>query len=501
MSANPHTLRAGPVALAPKGASSTVSDGLAEEAADREELQSLLAFSAMHGQVRRSVAKTVSISWSPSFAPEREDSFALEEVLQLVTERALKVADADGVAMALADDRGMAVRAQSGEIRPDVGQNIDMEASFSSTCFRTAQLLICDDCETDDRVNRMACGSLGARSILAVPVRGQSGVVGILEAFSKNASAFDGTDARHLTLLAELVTEAFTADDEERLAKCALAVAEKLQPAPSLPKKPVANSMMRTSLSETKDSGETREPQMPPHRSVPAAIASIVAARQAGMPAKRYVEPSVPIAPDPETQESYRRSTLFLTWFVVIAGAFVVGFGWRIGTAPKLSAVGLRVNTVQSASTRNPNQASIVPAQSTSGVDTKIAPKTASTTNTSLQGLANFSRVTGIQYLSGGDSTTVMIASDSPVQYKAHRLTGPERIFFDLADTKLAPGLAKEPIQVEDATLRRIRAAQTAAGVTRVVLETTGKADYSVTPEANPPGLKIELRQRNPGKK
>lgn len=495
MSANPNTLRVGPVAVEPKGTSSAVCDRPAGARADREDLQSLLAFSAMHGQVRRDVARTVNISASPNFAPEVEQIFPLQEVLQLVTERAVKITKADGIAMALAEQNGVAVRAQAGEVRPDIGQTIELEASFSSICFRTGQLLICEDTENDERVNRVACASLGARSLLAVPIRGRRGVVGILEAFSKKASAFDGTDARQLTLLSELVTGALTAEDEECLAKCAQAVIERLQPAPVLPKKPVANSMLRSSLTlpGLSNTGMEEQPDVP-HRSFAAAIPSIVETRPVPLPA----EAAPPIAPRPESREPHNSSTVFLTWFVVIAGAFVVGFGWRIGTSPKLSGVGLQVSTAHSASVATPNQPSTRPAKPASAVETSTARNVESKPNESIQDLRNFSHVTGIQYRSNGDSTTVMIASDSPVQYKGHRLADPERIFFDLAETRLAQGLGKEPIEVSDTLLKRIRAAQTDAGVTRVVLETNGKADYSITPEANPSGLKIELRKRNP---
>jgi len=80
------------------------------------------------------------------------------------------------------------------------------------------------------------------------------------------------------------------------------------------------------------------------------------------------------------------------------------------------------------------------------------------------------------------------------VQYQAHRLSNPERIFFDLRDTALAPGLFGKTIEVGDALLARVRIAQPRPHVTRVVLETNGLADFSVSLEPNPYRLVVEIR-------
>lgn len=491
MSANPNTLRRGPVAVAQKSESSAACDRVSGESSGREGLQFLLAFSAMHDQVRRSVAKTVEISQFSSVDAEQEESFALDEVLHLVAERAAEVTEADGIAVALADENGVAVRAGAGSIRPDLGQSIDMEASFSSTCFRTGQLLICQDSEADGRVNRSACASLGARSLLAVPIRGLGAVIGILEAFSKDVSGFNDKDARQLSLLAELVAAALSSDERERVAKSAQAVAEKLQPTPPLPKKPVANSMWRSFLSEPAASSEASGNEEFPHR-VALHVASAPKVREGSPAAKAEVGAAVAVRPQPETQERYRFGTAFLTWFVVIAAGLVLAFGWRIGTSPRLSAVGVAVDKSHSASLASPGPPSIAPARR---VEPGAAPKIESKTG-ALVG-ENFSRVTGIHVSSRPGATTVVIACDAPVQYKAHRLPDPERIFFDLANARLARDLSRVPIRVEDGTLIRIRAAQMEPGVTRVVLETEGRANYSVIRDAGGPGLRIEVGKGN----
>jgi N-acetylmuramoyl-L-alanine amidase len=81
------------------------------------------------------------------------------------------------------------------------------------------------------------------------------------------------------------------------------------------------------------------------------------------------------------------------------------------------------------------------------------------------------------------------------VQYEAHRLSNPERIYFDLHDTTLSAGLSTRTIAVNDALLKRVRVAQPVAGVTRVVLETNGASDFSVSLEPNPYRLLVEVRK------
>jgi N-acetylmuramoyl-L-alanine amidase len=101
--------------------------------------------------------------------------------------------------------------------------------------------------------------------------------------------------------------------------------------------------------------------------------------------------------------------------------------------------------------------------------------------------------VTGIRHWSSPDSSTVAIDLQDQVQYEAHRLTNPERIYFDLHDTALAGGLPRN-IDVGDALLVRIRVAQPSPDVTRVVLETKDSPNFSVSMESNPYRLVVEIR-------
>jgi N-acetylmuramoyl-L-alanine amidase len=103
-------------------------------------------------------------------------------------------------------------------------------------------------------------------------------------------------------------------------------------------------------------------------------------------------------------------------------------------------------------------------------------------------------RVTDVRHWSSPIGSTVVIDMEDQVPYEVHRLISPERIYFDLHDTVLGPELDGRTIDIDDPSLTRVRVAQPVAGVTRIVLDTRGGSNFSVSMESNPYRLVIELR-------
>src|SRR5215467_8686709 len=271
----------------PQGQSNpTVHRDLSEKSSHRDALQALLAFSALHDQIRRRRAlasphKRFDLQTPlPEF--EAAELFVLDEVLQLVAERAVAITGADGLAIALAEHNEIVLRAAAGTVRPDIGARIDRDSAFSGACFRSAQIINCDDTETDSRVNLEACRKMGARSMVAVPLCGRRRVIGVLEAFSSWPFAFNEIDIRNLSLLAELVLAALKPEDEDRFAQSAQVAAAKLEPAkPELPKAEVKTTPVAAAPGP-----------LPPKPVTPAATLPSTAA-----PAKPVTAPPVLMAP------------------------------------------------------------------------------------------------------------------------------------------------------------------------------------------------------------
>src|SRR5579863_2845729 len=162
-----------------------------------EALQALLAFSALHEQIRTRRTKQLRDGGRPSPEDDWElEQFVLDEVLQLVADRALAITGANGVAIAMAEGDAIVCRASAGSIAPDAGMQLDPNAGFSGECLVSGRIVRCDDADTDPRVNLQACRGLGVRSMLAVPLSAKENVIGLLEAFSGEPYGFRSEERR-----------------------------------------------------------------------------------------------------------------------------------------------------------------------------------------------------------------------------------------------------------------------------------------------------------------
>ena len=131
----------------------------------------------------------------------------LEELLSIMLERAMLATRATGAAIGLSKGREMVCMAAQGTA-PDVGARLDPQSGFSGMCARKRRILLCDDAETDPRVDLAACRQLGTRSMIAVPLLNRTKTFGILEVLSARPHAFDDNDIRQLNLVAAMTVEA-----------------------------------------------------------------------------------------------------------------------------------------------------------------------------------------------------------------------------------------------------------------------------------------------------
>lgn len=132
-----------------------------------------------------------------------------DSLLGAATDAARVLSGADGTAIALRTNGVIVCRARSGDLAPDLGSPLNVDSGISGGCLRTATILLCNDAAADDRVDPEVCRALGIRSIVVVPLRGPTGVAGILEAFSSRPCAFDGEHINTFRALAEIAEEAY----------------------------------------------------------------------------------------------------------------------------------------------------------------------------------------------------------------------------------------------------------------------------------------------------
>jgi hypothetical protein len=102
----------------------------------------------------------------------------------------------------------MTCRASSGAEAPRVGARLRVGSGFTSECVREGKPLRCDDAETDNRVDWDRCRRMGIRSVVAVPLKHEDSVVGIIEIFSPKIKAFTESHVAKLHVLAERVSNA-----------------------------------------------------------------------------------------------------------------------------------------------------------------------------------------------------------------------------------------------------------------------------------------------------
>jgi hypothetical protein len=109
--------------------------------------------------------------------------------------------------------------------------------------------------------------------------------------------------------------------------------------------------------------------------------------------------------------------------------------------------------------------------------------------------------VTAVRHWTQGSVVRIAIEVSGNFHFLSDRLHNPERLYFDLADTR--PQLGDKPYWSETLAdgyvVERVRLAQTTLTTTRVVLDLRGVADVSTVQLSNPNRLVIELRPAGSG--
>jgi N-acetylmuramoyl-L-alanine amidase/putative methionine-R-sulfoxide reductase with GAF domain len=458
----------------------------------QDALQVLLAFACIHEQTAKRRSE------DPGSETSADEYFGLDEVLRLVAMRAISITGANGVAIALVKENAIICRASAGKIAPDPGIRLDPNSGFSGACLRNGETVRCDDSDNDSRVNAQACRALGARSMVAVPLTAKGRVVGLIEAFSSKTHGFNDGDVKSLTLLGELILAAIHPEEEDRLAQ----LAEKILPQPptavSQPRnlektivpapvvdppnaalaKPVAGASQASANSIS-------IPPPVPMTATPAsslAAAPVISSNIEERPP--VIRPSLVETTEPELisvprprlnfPEERRSAKSILLVAALILVAVVLGWAWfhhAVQLTTSASTLPIRQER-SSAQTAEPQLANQVP------LKPGATPE-----------------VTGIRHWTSPSSSTVVVDLQDQIQYEAHTLDNPPRVYFDLQDTKMASGLLNQSISVDDSFLKRVRMAQPTAGVTRVVLETKGIEEVSVKLDPNPYRLTIDVHK------
>jgi N-acetylmuramoyl-L-alanine amidase len=533
MSANPTRVDWDAETAADPGSPLQEGNRVLESIARQEALRALLAFSDLHEQIRKRRAVAGRASDRDLFETER---FILDEVLQLITDRAQVITGADGVVVALAEKSTatrskteapeMVCRAAAGPLAVARGVHWIGESAFLRDCLESGRILRCDDCETDARIEQDFARALGARSTVVVPLGGRGAQVGVLQAFSTTARAFTDHDVRCFDLFSELVLSALKPEEQDRRIHWLSDVADevlRVKPAAAMP------ALADAAAVETKAAVETG--LAPPPTTLPDPPAAVpisepvpehaVLVRPTVVSAD-LVESHEPTVADetPETSSeieepaphvlSFPRELSFpgssrpglslVMGLVAVAALFSAGAWWGMQVHGKTAAANdeaAKTTTSRKSVTAPPAPPADVLTLALSDNlmnPSKLVSEAAPLAAVAGDKLAALPKITGVRHWSSSMGSTVVIDMEDQVPYEVHRLMSPERIYFDLHDTVLSRDLDGKTMDVGDASLSRVRIAQPVAGVTRIVLDTKGGSNFSVSMESSPYRLVVELR-------
>jgi putative methionine-R-sulfoxide reductase with GAF domain len=134
----------------------------------------------------------------------------LEPGISIIAEKAQALTGATGAAIALRKGDEIICRARTGRTAPDLGVRLQTDRGLSADCVRTGEVLLCNDAETNPRVDTATCRRLGVRSILVAPLRHFRRTLGVFEVLSSTAQAFDNNDVATMQFLSGMMVAAIS---------------------------------------------------------------------------------------------------------------------------------------------------------------------------------------------------------------------------------------------------------------------------------------------------
>jgi N-acetylmuramoyl-L-alanine amidase len=102
-------------------------------------------------------------------------------------------------------------------------------------------------------------------------------------------------------------------------------------------------------------------------------------------------------------------------------------------------------------------------------------------------------QITGIRQWKTPTYTRVVIDLEDEVKFETGRISDPDRIYFDLHDSHIAPSVSRN-LEGDDGLVKRVRLGLNRIGLTRVVLEVGQIATYSAFLLPNPYRMVIDIQ-------
>jgi putative methionine-R-sulfoxide reductase with GAF domain len=129
----------------------------------------------------------------------------LEPGISIIAEKAQALTGATGAAIALRRGSEIVCRARTGRTAPDIGVRLQTDSGLSAECVRSGEVMLCNDAESNPRVDWATCRRMGVRSILVAPLQHFRRTLGVFEVLSSTPHAFDNNDVATMQFLSGMM--------------------------------------------------------------------------------------------------------------------------------------------------------------------------------------------------------------------------------------------------------------------------------------------------------
>jgi len=132
----------------------------------------------------------------------------LDAAVHLVAERTRDLLMADLVAIGTIDGDHVVFSVIAGHADL-AGIEVPIATSINGIAITSGETQVSLDTEVDDRIDKRATRAVGARSLVAAPLRHGGQIVGVLDVLSARPAAFSGIDVRTIELIGGAISAAY----------------------------------------------------------------------------------------------------------------------------------------------------------------------------------------------------------------------------------------------------------------------------------------------------
>jgi PAS domain S-box-containing protein len=126
-----------------------------------------------------------------------------ESAVALVAERTCALTEADGSAVELIDGDQLEMVTAAGTLADFVGLKLPRDKSLSGSAVDSGEVMLSADADVDARIDRTLARHVGARSLIAAPLRDGERIVGVLKVVSAQPRKFTNRDVSTVQIISE----------------------------------------------------------------------------------------------------------------------------------------------------------------------------------------------------------------------------------------------------------------------------------------------------------